>query len=50
MKISIIGVGSIGGTIAKKLVKAGYKVSVSNSRGKEGVSKISLKSEQNLEI
>ena len=39
MKISIIGVGSIGGTIAKKLVKAGYKVSVSNSRGKEGVSK-----------
>jgi len=39
MKISIIGVGSIGGTIAKKLVKAGYKVSVSNSKGKEGVSK-----------
>ena len=39
MKISIIGVGSIGGTIAKKLVNAGYKVSVSNSRGKEGVSK-----------
>ena len=39
MKISFIGVGSIGGTIAKKLVNAGYKVSVSNSRGKEGVSK-----------
>ena len=30
MKISFIGVGSIGGTIAKKLVNAGYKVSVSN--------------------
>ena len=39
MKVNFIGVGAIGGTIARKLVKAGYKVSVSNSRGKEGVSK-----------
>ena len=38
MKIGIIGVGAIGGTIAKKLVKAGHKVSVANSKGKEGVS------------
>ena len=39
MKIGIIGVGAIGGTIAKKLVKAGHKVSVANSKGKESVSK-----------
>ena len=31
MKVSIIGTGAIGGNIAKKLVKAGYKVSVANS-------------------
>ena len=40
MKIGIIGVGAIGGTIAKKLVKAGHKVSVANSKGKESVSKL----------
>ena len=40
MKVSVIGIGAIGGTIAKKLVKAGYKVSVANSRGKASVSKI----------
>ena len=39
MKVSILGIGAIGGTIAKKLVKAGYKVSVANSRGKEAVQK-----------
>ena len=30
MKVSIIGTGNIGGTLAKKLVKAGYKVSIAN--------------------
>ena len=40
MKISILGTGAIGGTIAKNLVKAGYKVSISNSRGIEGVQKL----------
>lgn len=40
MKISILGTGAIGGTIAKKLVKAGYKVSIANSRGIEGVQKL----------
>lgn len=39
MKISLIGTGAIGGTIAKKLVKAGHKVSIANSRGKESVRK-----------
>ena len=39
MKVSVIGVGAIGGTIAKKLSKAGYKVSVANSRGKSSVEK-----------
>ena len=39
MKVSIIGTGAIGGNIAKKLVKAGYKVSVANSRGKSAVEK-----------
>ncbi len=35
MNIGIIGIGAIGGTIAKKLVKAGHTVKVANSRGKE---------------
>ena len=39
MKVSVIGVGAIGGTIAKKLSKAGYKVSVANSRGKSSIEK-----------
>ena len=33
MKVSVIGTGAIGGTIAKKLAKAGYKVAIANSRG-----------------
>lgn len=39
MKVSIIGTGAIGGTIAKKLVKAGYKVSIANTKGLKGVKK-----------
>ena len=39
MKVSIVGTGAIGGNIAKKWVKAGYKVSVANSRGKSAVQK-----------
>ena len=37
MKIGVIGVGAIGGTIAKKLVKAGNDLKVANSRGKSAV-------------
>ena len=37
MEIGIIGVGAIGGTIAKKLVKAEHNVKVANSRGKDAV-------------
>ena len=37
MNISIIGVGAIGGTIARKLAKAGHYVKVANSRGKDAV-------------
>ena len=40
MKISIIGTGDIGGIIAKKISKAGYKVSIANSRGKESIQKL----------
>ena len=39
MKVSVIGTGAIGGTIAKKLAKAGYKVAIANSRGKSSVQK-----------
>ena len=49
MKIGIIGVGSIGGTIAKKLVKEGHKVSVANSKGKEVYQNSQMKLEPNLE-
>lgn len=38
MKIAIVGVGSIGGTLARRLVTAGHEVRVANSRGKEAVS------------
>lgn len=37
MKIGIIGVGEIGGTIARKLAAAGHEVQVANSRGAEAV-------------
>ena len=37
MKIGIIGVGAIGGTIANKLVKVGHDVKVANSGGKSAV-------------
>ena len=39
MRVSIIGIGAIGGTIAKKLSKGGYKVSIANSKGKSAVEK-----------
>lgn len=35
MKIGIIGTGAIGGTIAKKMAKAGHNVKIYNSNGKE---------------
>jgi predicted dinucleotide-binding enzyme len=37
MKIAIVGIGSIGGTLARRLVAAGHEVSVANSRGKDSV-------------
>jgi len=37
MKIGVIGVGAIGGTIAKKLANAGHDLKVANSRGKSAV-------------
>jgi len=40
MKISVLGTGAIGGTITKKLAKAGHKVSIANSRGIEGAQKL----------
>lgn len=37
MKIGIIGIGAIGGTIARKLAEKGHFVKVANSRGKDSV-------------
>ena len=37
MKIGIIGIGNIGGTIARKLKAAGHEIRVANSRGRESV-------------
>lgn len=37
MKIGIIGIGSIGGTLARKLSAAGHEVRVANSKGAEDV-------------
>ncbi len=37
MKIGVIGIGQIGGTIAKKLAKTGHMVKVANSKGIDSV-------------
>ncbi|CAD9219982.1 3-hydroxyisobutyrate dehydrogenase [Burkholderia cenocepacia] len=37
MKIGIIGIGNIGGTLARRLKAAGHDVRVANSKGAEGV-------------
>lgn len=37
MKIGILGIGNIGGTIARKLKAAGHEIRVANSKGTEGV-------------
>ena len=37
MKIGVIGIGNIGGTLARKLRAAGHDVRVANSKGPEGV-------------
>lgn len=37
MKIGIIGTGSIGGTLARKIREAGHDVKVANSKGVDGV-------------
>ncbi|MEX3957444.1 NADPH-dependent F420 reductase [Trinickia sp. EG282A] len=40
MKIGIIGIGNIGGTIARKMKAGGHEVCVANADGVEGVRKI----------
>ena len=37
MRIGIIGAGSIGGTLARHLVRLGHQVSIANSRGPESL-------------
>ncbi len=37
MKIGVIGIGSIGGTLARKLSEAGHEIKVVNSRGVDAV-------------
>ena len=44
MNIGIIGIGAIGGTIARKLAKAGHSVKVANNHGKDSVSDFALRS------
>lgn len=42
MNIGIIGIGAIGGTIARKLAKAGHNVKVANNQGKDAVREFAL--------
>lgn len=42
MKIGIIGAGQVGQTLAKKIIKAGYPVVISNSRGPETLRELVL--------
>ena len=44
MKIGIIGAGHIGGTLTRRLAKAGHDVSVANSRGPETLAKLAKES------
>ena len=37
MKIGIMGIGNIGGTLARKLSAAGHEIRVSNSKGRDSV-------------
>jgi len=37
MRISIIGAGSVGATLARHLAKLGHQVSIANSRGAESL-------------
>lgn len=37
MKIGVIGIGNIGGTLARKLIAAGHRVRVANSKGPDDV-------------
>lgn len=43
MKIGIIGIGNIGGTLARKLSAAGHEVRVANSRGADAVREFAQK-------
>jgi hypothetical protein len=43
MKIGIIGVGNIGGTLAVKFVAAGHEVRLANSRGPDSLSELAVK-------
>lgn len=42
MDIGIIGAGLIGGTLARRLVQLGHKVSIANSRGPASLSSLSI--------
>ena len=44
MRIGIIGVGSIGKPLARKLVAAGHEVKLANSRGPETLQGLRTKS------
>jgi len=43
MKIGVIGIGNIGGTLARKLVAAGHQVRVANSKGPDDVQPFAVK-------
>jgi predicted dinucleotide-binding enzyme len=42
LKIGIIGAGSIGSTIARRLARRGHEVTIANSRGPETISAVAL--------
>jgi predicted dinucleotide-binding enzyme len=42
MKISIIGAGKMGGTLARHLARLGHRVSIANSRGPESLAKLAV--------
>src|ERR1700759_1692154 len=44
MNIGIIGAGNIGGTLARRLVDLGHKVSIANSRGPESLTALAAES------
>jgi predicted dinucleotide-binding enzyme len=49
LKIGVIGVGQIGGVVARELAANGHEVRISNSRGADAVKEMGAKRKSELQ-